>query len=73
MKRQLGRQYRSWLSVVLLCALLVLPGAAEALKVGDKAPEFELTATTGGKIGLSQFRGKQNVLIEFYVRDFGPT
>ena len=72
MRKQQGRRIRILMGGAILFALLVLPGAAQALKVGDKAPEFELTATTGGKIGLSQFRGKQNVLIEFYVRDFGP-
>ena len=45
---------------------------ASALDVGDKAPEFSLPATTGGKISLSQFRGKKLVLIEFYGADYSP-
>jgi hypothetical protein len=45
---------------------------AAALDVGDKAPEFSLPATTGGKISLSQFRGKKLVLIEFYGADYSP-
>lgn len=45
---------------------------ASALKVGDQAPQFALPATTGGKITLSQFRGKKLVLIEFYGADFSP-
>lgn len=64
---------------------LVLPGSAAAVQVGDVAPDFELPASTGGpitlkdfkgisgNISLSQFRGKQMVLIEFYHADFGPT
>lgn len=43
-----------------------------AVEVGQPAPDFLLPATTGGKIGLSQFRGKQPVLIEFYGNDFAP-
>lgn len=47
------------------------PAAAEP-KVGDRAPDFTLPATTGGKISLSQFRGKKMVLLEFYGADFNP-
>jgi len=47
------------------------PAAAEP-KVGDRAPDFTLPATTGGTISLSQFRGKKIVLLEFYGADFSP-
>jgi hypothetical protein len=43
-----------------------------ALNVGDKAPDFELDSTKGGKLKLSDLKGK-NVLINFYVLDFSPT
>jgi len=43
-----------------------------ALNIGDKAPDFKLTATTGAKISLSQFQGKKIVLLEFYGADFSP-
>ena len=45
---------------------------AAALEVGDKAPDFELESTKGGKLKLSSLKGK-NVLINFYVLDFSPT
>ena len=45
---------------------------AAAVEIGQEAPDFSLTATTGGTITLSQFRGKQLVLIEFYSADFAP-
>lgn len=45
---------------------------AAALEVGDKAPDFELDSTSGGKLKLSNLKGK-NVLINFYVLDFSPT
>ncbi len=57
----------------LLAGMLALPGAAMAVEVGQRAPDFNLTSTMGGKISLKQYRGKQNVLVEFYVADFGPT
>lgn len=42
-----------------------------ALKVGDKAPAFELPAVPEGRIKLSQFKG-QNVVLYFYPRDNTP-
>ena len=54
-------------------ARLLVTGVALALEVGEKAPDFTLPSTMGEQISLSQFRGKQHVLLEFYVRDHGPT
>ena len=39
------------------------------LQVGDPAPDFELPTQTGGTLGLSAFRGKQNVVLFFYPKD----
>jgi peroxiredoxin len=64
---RLPKLTRSWLLLCgLLAGLLVGANAAIALEVGEKAPDFTLPGTTGEKISLSQFRGKQLVLIEFY-------
>lgn len=52
--------------------LFAAAGVASALQVGDKAPDFELDSTKGGKLKLSSLKGK-NVLINFYVLDFSPT
>jgi cytochrome oxidase Cu insertion factor (SCO1/SenC/PrrC family) len=41
-----------------------------ALKVGDEAPDFTLPATDGTKVKLSDFRGKSNVVLAFYVLAF---
>jgi len=63
------------LSAHVVFSLLVLFAAAlpaAALQVGDKAPDFELDSTKGGKLKLSSLKGK-NVLINFYVLDFSPT
>lgn len=45
---------------------------APAVEVGEKAPDFELDSTKGGKLKLSSLRGK-NILINVYVLDFSPT
>lgn len=61
-------------SALLIAVALVLMSShvAGALQVGDKAPDFELDSTKGGKLKLSDLRGK-NVLINFYRNDFDPT
>lgn len=40
------------------------------LKVGDPAPDFALTDTEGQTVKLSDFRGKKNVVLAFYVLAF---
>ena len=40
------------------------------LKVGDLAPDFELPATTGKPIALSDFRGKNMVVVGFFPAAF---
>ena len=40
------------------------------LKVGDLAPDFTLTDTEGQTVKLSDFRGKKNVVLAFYVLAF---
>jgi cytochrome oxidase Cu insertion factor (SCO1/SenC/PrrC family) len=40
------------------------------LKVGQQAPEFTLTDTEGKEVKLSDFKGKKNVVLAFYVLAF---
>jgi cytochrome oxidase Cu insertion factor (SCO1/SenC/PrrC family) len=40
------------------------------LKLGQLAPEFVLTDTEGKPVKLSDFKGKQNVVLAFYVLAF---
>lgn len=60
--------------VVILClgwALYAQTAPAPlALKIGDKAPEFELTDHNNNKVRLADFRGKKNVVLAFYVFAF---
>lgn len=47
------------------------PGAPTTkFKVGDTAPDFTLSDTAGQKVKLSDFRGKNNVVLAFYVFAF---
>ncbi len=46
------------------------PAPYTALKVGDAAPDFELNDTAGNKVKISDFRGKKNVVLAFYVLAF---
>jgi peroxiredoxin len=46
-----------------------------ALKVGDIAPDFSVTAVQGSEkrtVTLGEFRGKKNVVIAFYPLDWTP-
>jgi len=40
------------------------------LKVGDMAPDFELPSTMGGKVKLSDQRGKKMVVVAFFPAAF---
>jgi cytochrome oxidase Cu insertion factor (SCO1/SenC/PrrC family) len=40
------------------------------LKVGQPAPDFILTDTEGKEVKLSDFKGKKNVVLAFYVLAF---
>ena len=66
-----GAIIRLWWSV-LLASVFGIVSITPALEVGEKAPDFTLPSTIGEKISLSQFQGKQFVLIEFYGGDFHP-
>lgn len=40
------------------------------LKVGDPAPDFTMRGTDGKTYKLSDFKGKRNVVLAFYVLAF---
>jgi cytochrome oxidase Cu insertion factor (SCO1/SenC/PrrC family) len=40
------------------------------LKVGDDAPDFTLRSDQGATVKLSDYRGKQKVVLAFYVLAF---
>jgi cytochrome oxidase Cu insertion factor (SCO1/SenC/PrrC family) len=64
------------LAVCVLVVLLSLIGSTSpvtALEVGDKAPDFELPATTKEKMSLSEFLGKKHVVLFGFVGAYTPT
>lgn len=42
------------------------------VKVGDKAPDFEMRNQAQLKMTLSEFTGRKNVVVVFYPADFTP-
>ena len=42
------------------------------LKVGDRAPAFSAPSSDGAPVALSDFKGRQNVALFFYVKDSTP-
>jgi len=58
----------------LLAAAAVIAGIASArpaqsAQVGAEAPLFTADASSG-KVALADFRGKKNILLAFYFKDF---
>lgn len=43
-----------------------------SLRVGQKAPGFDVTSSSGKTLKLSDFQGKKNVVLYFYPGDFTP-
>jgi peroxiredoxin Q/BCP len=59
--------------MAVLCSFglaLAAPAFAAELKVGDPAPDFSLPATDGKTYKLSDFKGKQAVVIAWFPRAF---
>jgi peroxiredoxin Q/BCP len=40
------------------------------LNIGDAAPDFDVVAHDGRRLKLSEYRGKKNVVLYFYPKDF---
>jgi len=40
------------------------------LKLGDTAPDFDVVAHDGRRLKLGDYRGKKNVVLYFYPKDF---
>jgi hypothetical protein len=67
-----GMRTRVGITTILVSALVWLtPMVAKALNVGDHAPDFLAFSTVGEAVRLSDYQGKKNVLIFFFVRAFG--
>lgn len=75
-QQEVREMLKKILGVSLMLALSVMAMAQQAgppktnLKVGDAAPEFTLRDTKGQTVKLSDFKGKKNVVLAFYVFAF---
>jgi peroxiredoxin Q/BCP len=62
------------LTSLLLASLFVLAAsvvsAADGLKVGDDAPDFSMVGSDGKTYKLSDFKGKQAVVVAWFPRAF---
>jgi peroxiredoxin Q/BCP len=62
--------------LILMVGVTVSVNAQEAakveLKVGDAAPDFKLPGSDGKEYTLSQYKGKQAVVLAFFPKAFTP-
>lgn len=54
----------------LAASLVLVASSAGALEVGDMAPDFTLPATDGKTYTLSEFRGKQAVVLAWFPKAY---
>ena len=66
----MNQKIRLGATLMVLALAVPLAAGAAALKVGDKAPDFTLPDQNGNKVKLSEFVGKKNVVLAFYVLAF---
>ena len=59
--------------VAVALASLALVGAASALEVGQKAPDFALNGVDGKPVKLSELTAKGPVVIFTFIAAFTPT
>jgi len=55
-----------------MALLDILGGGRPTVDVGQPAPDFELADAQGKRVRLSDFRGKQSVVLYFYPKDDTP-
>jgi len=55
---------------VLPLVLLLAADAPMRLGVGDKAPDFSLSASNGKTVKLSDYLGKKKVVLAFFPKAF---
>jgi peroxiredoxin len=68
---QTQRFRRSTLATVLVSiGLWMVPMPAPAVEVGQQAPDFLMHSTMGETVRLSDYQGKKNVMLFFFVAAF---
>jgi len=66
--------YKLWRSASIagMLTIVLTMGAQAGVEVGSPAPDFCLPSSKGDKVCLKDFKGKDNVILLFYVLDFTP-
>ncbi len=63
--------FSEYCRILITAALLITTGLARAeLAVGDAAPDFTMQGSDGNEYRLSDFRGKQAVVLAWFPRAF---
>jgi AhpC/TSA family len=57
-------------AVVFIIGLWLAPMSTPALEVGQPAPDFLMHSTVGESVRLSDYQGKKNVMLFFFVAAF---
>jgi peroxiredoxin Q/BCP len=65
-------KFRSYLAAgfAFFAALAMADGARAELKVGDTAPDFKLPGSDGQSYKLSDYKGKQVVVLAWFPKAF---
>jgi len=57
-------------AIAVVVITLALGAQAAELKVGDRVPDFSLPDQNGNTVTLSDYLGKKNLVLAFYVLAF---
>jgi len=57
-------------AIAVVVITLALGAQAAELKVGDRVPDFSLPDQNGNTVKLSDYLGKKNLVLAFYVLAF---
>ena len=69
--KQLKQLLRMCLALIAFFGLASIPAhAADSLKPGDAAPDFSLPGSDGKTYKLSDFKGKQAVVLAWFPKAF---
>lgn len=59
--------------VLLSLGLSIMPTTVPAVEVGEPAPDFLLHSTVGETVRLSDYQGKKNIMLFFFLAAFTGT
>jgi hypothetical protein len=57
-------------AVVCIIGLWMVPRSTPAVEVGQQAPDFVMHSSVGESVRLSDYQGKKNVMLFFFLAAF---